>query len=268
MDPVIKVSRISLEPVSLALRPSPRAAKQAGPAWPPGGGKPAGTQVGKPVKTAGLFAPPLSAPSWGAGAAGYARAADAGALPGDDVPPDDDAATVDAAKVKNIFEQAREAGHEAGMKDAARQIREEIDAAMAQIGALAQGLGEARQDLYREIEDTAVEVIFTSVTRILGRAATDRQLAVEMVQNVISQVKDRERLLVRVSPKDYEIVQAALQRSESAGQFHGNFQLVADQLVQLGGCVIESDAGSLDARLEIQIKHLKDALLTVREAHA
>ena len=167
-----------------------------------------------------------------------------------------------------MFEQAREEGYEAGMKEAARHIRDEIDSAMAQIGALANGLEEARQDLYREIEDTAVEVIFTCVTRILGRAATDRKLAVEMVQNVIGQVKDRERLLVRVSPKDYEIVQAELQRSGSAGQFHSNFQLVADQLVQLGGCVVESDAGSLDARLEIQIKHLKDALLTVREAHA
>ena len=266
IDPVIKVSRISRDPVSLALRPSSRAAKQAGPALPPGGGKPAGTQVGKPVKTAALFASHLSAPSWGAGTAGYSRAAEPAALPGDDVPLDDDTAA--AAKVKDMFEQAREEGYEAGMKEAARHIRDEIDSAMAQIGALANGLEEARQDLYREIEDTAVEVIFTCVTRILGRAATDRKLAVEMVQNVIGQVKDRERLLVRVSPKDYEIVQAELQRSGSAGQFHSNFQLVADQLVQLGGCVVESDAGSLDARLEIQIKHLKDALLTVREAHA
>jgi len=41
-------------------------------------------------------------------------------------------------------------------------------------------------------------------------------------------------------------------------------ELVADEEIGLGGCVVETSGGSLDARIETQVQHLRETLLKVR----
>ena len=45
-------------------------------------------------------------------------------------------------------------------------------------------------------------------------------------------------------------------------------ELVADERVELGGCLIETDGGTLDGRLETQLKRLRDTLLDAARAPA
>ena len=67
-------------------------------------------------------------------------------------------------------------------------------------------------------------------------------------------------LTVRVSPEDLPHIENARQKFDAAGR--GRFiDFIADQAVKFGGCIIESDSGTIDARLETQLKILENALL-------
>ncbi|MGC7940560.1 FliH/SctL family protein [Pandoraea pneumonica] len=48
----------------------------------------------------------------------------------------------------------------------------------------------------------------------------------------------------------------------------GDPQWVGDDSVMLGGCIVETDAGTLDARLEAQLEAVARALGDVRKARA
>jgi flagellar biosynthesis/type III secretory pathway protein FliH len=63
--------------------------------------------------------------------------------------------------------------------------------------------------------------------------------------------------VLRVSPRDHPVLQA---------QFGAELDVVADERVAAGGCLIETTGGTLDARLEIQLRRLLDTLTRVREA--
>ncbi len=77
---------------------------------------------------------------------------------------------------------------------------------------------------------------------------------------------DRERLVVRVSPRDHELLAAEGLKPKN-GDAHA-VELLADERVELGGCLIETGGGTLDGRLETQLKRLRDTLLGAARAPA
>ena len=80
-----------------------------------------------------------------------------------------------------------------------------------------------------------------------------------MVKQLIAQQERRAQVVVHLHPDDLD----ALSR-EDRGSDDGAWQWVGDSSVQLGGVILRSPEGSLDARLETQLAALREALLAVR----
>ncbi len=171
-------------------------------------------------------------------------------------------------QLQQAYEQAREEGFRTGLEAGRKESRQELEQALKQIDDLLHALAETRGTLLHEAEDGAVEVVFEAVTKMVGYASTDRQIAYNLVREAIEQVKGRDRLIIRVSNQDYDMVHTALSQPGTAESLAKSLTVVADNLVQLGGCLIETESGSLDARLEIQLQRLRDMLLSVRNADA
>lgn len=157
---------------------------------------------------------------------------------------------------KQAFEDGYRDGREAGEK----QAREEL---AGEAAALARLCASAQQALEGEIgglEDIAVEIAFAAVCKMLGAAAASEEALRGMVRQAIDGVRLREKVRVRVSPEDHARL-AAL-----ADPLPG--ELVADERVALGGCIVESGGGALDARLEVQLRQLVVTLTAARNGHA
>ncbi|TCS37723.1 flagellar biosynthesis/type III secretory pathway protein FliH [Paucimonas lemoignei] len=174
-------------------------------------------------------------------------------------------------KEKNLlqeaYEKAKLEGYQAGLETAKVSSQKELNQALGQLKELFQSLKNLDEALFQEMEDSAAEVVFEAVTKIIGQAAIDKKIAYAVTRQAIEQVKGRERLIVRVSSKDYELVKETLTDPDTDGLFIKSVSVVADNLVQLGGCLIETEAGNLDARLEIQLQRLKETLLGVRKTN-
>ena len=72
-------------------------------------------------------------------------------------------------------------------------------------------------------------------------------------------LRDSTQLTVHLHPDDCRAM-------EGSGQ--DALRYVADAAITLGGCRLESAAGTLDARLERQLEQLRLALLKAREERA
>lgn len=178
-----------------------------------------------------------------------------------------EAAETKERELREAFEKAKQDGYQAGLDAGKASAQKELEQAVGQIKELLHSLKDLNEALFQEMEDSAAEVVFEAVTKIIGQTAIDKQTAFSATRAAIEQLKGRERLIVRVSAKDYEMVKAALNDQEAAVPFATSVSVIADNLVQLGGCMIETEAGSLDARLEIQLQRLKETLLGVRKSN-
>lgn len=137
--------------------------------------------------------------------------------------------------------------------------------------ALLQNLPQQLLDYLADAEDDMLALVFEVVTRILGDEAANLPGLRAQLQMRLKAWHGRELLSLHLHPDDLELLQhdeASLRSLRAAGfaSERGTLRWVADPKVQLGGCMLRSAEGALDARLEVQLQALRQTLLATRAA--
>ncbi len=147
------------------------------------------------------------------------------------------------------YAQGERAGAEAGAARAEAMLRR-----LAQTLEDLQGL---RKDLVRRTERDVVELAIAISRRVLHRElALDHDLLLALARVALDRLGDVATASIRLHPDDFAI---AMTGSLSA-HAHG-VQIVADPAVHRGGCVVQSEFGSVDVGVAAQIDELSQALL-------
>jgi flagellar assembly protein FliH len=154
---------------------------------------------------------------------------------------------------------AERLGYEQGQRQAGREAVEATATQVARLNTVVQTLTQSKRALLDENQDLLVEIAFAAVCRILGTSAAGRAGLASMVGELIAAERDPETLRVRVHPQDLE------QLSQGAPGLDPRLAFLADSGIELGGCLIDGPRGTLDARLELQLQHLRAALMLVRQ---
>jgi len=124
-------------------------------------------------------------------------------------------------------------------------------------------------------EDDMVALCFETMCRVLGENALTAQGVRQHVNQALQAWRGRARINIHLHPDDVQLLQENSQNEsfiktlETRG--YPDTQWVADSQVQLGGCLLRSAEGGLDARLETQLQAMKNTLLqtrATRENHA
>lgn len=167
------------------------------------------------------------------------------------------------AQFKQEAETARELGRQRGLQEGraagAEEVRREAETELARIRSISAGLQRALDTGIRGIEDVAVAIAFEAVCKMLGAAAVSRDGVRALVHEAAQHAAGAQQVTVRLHPADLAALQAA-------GGLDMAAQWAADKSIELGGCVVETDGGTLDARLETQVERLRATLLAARAA--
>jgi flagellar assembly protein FliH len=196
----------------------------------------------------------------------------------------------DAARAQGL-QEGREAGLQLGLKDAQARLEEATEAAkaaaaaqleresvrlskqwadrLARLDAVVKTFEIQLPQQWARLEVDAVELAFEVACRVLGDAAGRRQLIEDMVAQAMSAVRAKP-LRVRLSAADLALIDTGAAHGPSLRERHAGVEWIADPEVQTGGCLIDGDGGTLDARLEVQLRRLLQQwkTATVRESDA
>lgn len=173
------------------------------------------------------------------------------------------------AQFKQEAEAARELGRQRGLQEGraagAEEVHRGAEAELARIRSIAAGLQTALDTGIRGLEEMAVAIAFEAVCKMLGTAAVSRDGIRALVHEAVEHAAGAQRVTVRLHPGDLATLQSA-GSLEPALVSGASVQWAADKSIELGGCVVETDGGTLDARLETQVGRLRAALLAARAA--
>jgi flagellar assembly protein FliH len=175
------------------------------------------------------------------------------------------AATIEATKTE-AQREGREHGLREGLLEAkarGEQLQQEIAQAaqesLERLDALLASAAQAVEQWRSESEDDLVGLAHDIACRILGARAVERQALEQMTRHVLREHGPRAPLAVHVHPDDFEhIAQSPAPRATA-------WEWVADPAIALGGVVLRSPQGSLDARLDAQLRALGEALVAQRD---
>lgn len=167
-----------------------------------------------------------------------------------------------------ILQQARAAGAELINKAEAEAeaIRREAyasgrEAAEVELLENLLAIKEERFRVLSTVEQDVLKLAVKLAEKIIGREIRQDETArVEIVLNALRAARQKEMLTVRVNANDLPLLEQMRERIDAFNRAQ-HIDFVADQAVAEGGCIIESASGTIDARLETQLRILENALL-------
>lgn len=181
---------------------------------------------------------------------------------------------------KELFEASQEARN---IVDAARREAEQIVAkaeqertasvdAGLQLGyedglknwnRILAGAWQARENLKTEWEQSLLHLAVRVAEKIIGeQLRLQPDAIVSIVREALKSVGQERQLTLLIHPDHRETVQANLDRLQALVGPSRQIHLVANPDIAPGGCVVESELGVIDAKLETQLKCLEDILLS------
>jgi len=173
----------------------------------------------------------------------------------------------------SIRETARRDGLQSGQQsardDAMARSNVTIDALRetlrSDLQEIVDGIGEARIQLWKRQEQEMVAFVLDISRQVIKTEIQQNpNVVMEILRNAMRRVTDKENLRVRVSLTDVERMRAAREDITQIVDGIRGLEIVDDRRIGAGGCVIETNAGTIDAKIETQLAEI-ERVLTVDE---
>ncbi|MBI4504538.1 MAG: hypothetical protein HY691_03300 [Chloroflexi bacterium] len=162
-------------------------------------------------------------------------------------------------------------GRSTGQQEAERAVQEAAEATIGaylrQLGALVARAQADRIALIRDAEADLVELALAIAEKVLhqrltaGERAAVLDIARAALERLAAVGSDGARL--RVHPSDYEAFREVWDELELGGAAGLPCQVVPDERVEAGGCLVEARAARIDAQWSTQLAQVRGALLGV-----
>lgn len=149
------------------------------------------------------------------------------------------------ADCEAIKEQAYKEGFEAGFKEWA-----------AQLASMEAEITKVRHDMERVLASAALK----AAQKIVGRELeTSEDAIVSIVSSILKSVAQHKKITIYTSPEDLEMLEKNRPRIREIFESLESLSLRERADIQRGGCIIETEGGIINARLENQWKILENA---------
>ena len=165
-----------------------------------------------------------------------------------------------AARADAIAQDARKRGHDEGYHAGREAADREMKDMLVTMRGLLDMANLERHKIMEEAEPELVRLALGIAERVLHQqVALDRGVVIEMAKVAIARLIERDTVTVRVNPADLERMREHRDELIAMGDIR-NLRVVEDQRVDRGGVVVDTDAGTIDARISTQLEEARKIL--------
>ena len=113
----------------------------------------------------------------------------------------------------------------------------------------------------KEIESEIVSLVLECSKKIVGKELkTSKATVVKVVKEALKPVSDHESITIFVSKEDFPTVEKQKASLKKQLEYTTSFSIQPRTDIDPGGCVIETEAGIINAQLDVLWKSLEIAL--------
>ena len=165
-----------------------------------------------------------------------------------------------AARADAIAQDARKRGHDEGFEAGRQAADHEMNDMLVTMRGLLEMARAERHKLIADAEPELVRLALGIAERVLHQqVALDRGVVLEMAKVAIARLIERDTVTVRVNPADLERIREHRKELIAIGDIR-NLRVVEDKRVDRGGVVVDSETGTIDARIATQLEEARKIL--------
>lgn len=165
-----------------------------------------------------------------------------------------------------IRESARQEGLITGESEARVQISEEYRVLYEQykedlrsdIQLIIDDIVTARRRLWEQQEPEIVAFVMDIAKQVIKTEIQQNpDVLIEIIRNAIRRISDKENIRIRVNIADASRIKTMREDVMQMVDGLHNLEVIDDRRISPGGCVIETNAGTIDAKIETQIGEIE-----------
>ena len=159
------------------------------------------------------------------------------------------ASDIEREAYEKAFAQGEQAGTEMGMK--------KVEPVINSLHQVLEDLGNLREKIYENSESELVKLALLISRRVLQKEISlNREVVLNTVKAALKNAVGEGGIKIRISPLDMEFIRECRPQILSSTDGIKQVTIEEDGAILHGGCIIETDFGAVDARIENQIKEL------------
>jgi len=148
--------------------------------------------------------------------------------------------------IQNLKDQAREQGRQQGKAEVA--------------GLLIQAVRE-REQMLVSAKKQIVELALLAARRIIQKELCSApETITAIVSPLVKRAQRAQSITIRVHPQDVPALEEAVGDLSAETELLRSVMVEPDETIERGGCVVATDIGTFDARVEVQLDALARAL--------
>jgi flagellar assembly protein FliH len=163
------------------------------------------------------------------------------------------------ARAAEIERAARERGRaeahalaQAELNQAAEDLRARLSDSLSELAGLrAQMVARTEQDMVRLALEIAKKIVRREVK-------VDHEVALTLARVALTRINSRASATIRLHPDDYDYVREHRERLDTDSAL----EIVEDRSIGVGGCIVQSELGEIDARIEQQFAEIEKDFLS------
>lgn len=147
------------------------------------------------------------------------------------------------------MEKAKQKGYAEGKEEGTSELAEEI----VRVRKL-------KEAFFANAEPDVIKLVMDIAEKVIGKLAAQHK---EAIHAIVHQALERslgDKIVVRLHPADLKRLQTMDLNFKDILDRTKHLHFKEDETIQQGGCMVETEIGTIDAQLETQLKAIKKAL--------
>ena len=151
-------------------------------------------------------------------------------------------------EAKQAYEDEKVRGHQEGMAEGKEKMTEHMIRYV-----------QKTVEQLEHYEDTVVDMVMSAMKQVLGDM-DDKDVITRVVNKALNLVKSQPKVVLRVCPAQVEMVEDQLKAILKQYPSIEFIDIQRDDRLSAGDCILETDIGVIDARLDLQLDSIKKTL--------
>jgi flagellar assembly protein FliH len=161
-------------------------------------------------------------------------------------------AKAQAMEIRETAEkEAHDKGHAEGFKQGELNSKEEFQPCLKSAEDIIRELSEFRKKMYSKVEREMIEMVISLVKKVIHFELSTREDSIqEMIRLAVQSVLDKETMTIKINPADKEHAENFRPELQHLFGEIKNISFETSTSIDRGGCIIETNFGTVDARMD------------------
>lgn len=162
---------------------------------------------------------------------------------------------------EEFYQKGYTEGKEKGFEEALENEGARLAEASKILENLIQEMSRFKETQYKNCEEELLEIIIVLTKKLLSNELSiNKDVVLNVVRAAISGAVGNDKIKIIINPEDHDNI--AKHKEEFLHMVDGlkNISVAADSSISKGGCLIETDYGDIDARLDKQLENVEENL--------